>query len=73
MEYYVDTEFSCHMQFGDPSHLPEMDVVVDIRRGDVAMHYFDTDEYGAVTGVEKLDINELGKISGDLGGSGMSR
>lgn len=50
-----------------------MDVVVDIRRGDVAMHYFDTDEYGAVTGVEKLDINELGKISGDLGGSGMSR
>ena len=36
--------------------------------GDVAMHYFDTDESGAVAGVERLDINEHGQISGGLRG-----
>ena len=36
--------------------------------GDVAMHYFDTDESGAVAGVERLDINEHGQIGGGLRG-----
>ena len=35
---------------------------------DVAMHYFDTDESGAVAGAEKLDINEHGQIHGGLRG-----
>ena len=36
--------------------------------GDVAMHYFDTDEFGAVAGVERLDINDHGQIGGGLRG-----
>ena len=35
---------------------------------DIAMHYFDTDESGAVAGVERLDINEHGQIRGGLRG-----
>ena len=35
---------------------------------DVSMHYFDTDESGAVAGAAKLDINEHGQIDGGLRG-----
>ena len=35
---------------------------------DVFMHYFDTDESGAVAGAAKLDINEHGQIDGGLRG-----
>ena len=35
---------------------------------DVSMHYFDTDESGAVAGTAKLDINEHGQIDGGLRG-----
>ena len=35
---------------------------------DVAMHYFDTDESGAVAGAERLEINERGQIKGGLRG-----
>ena len=35
---------------------------------DVAIHYFDTDESGAVAGAERLAINERGQVMGGLRG-----
>ena len=36
--------------------------------GDVAMHYFNTDESGSVAGAERLAINEHGQIPGGIRG-----
>lgn len=36
--------------------------------GDVAIHYFDTDESGEMAGVERLEINERGQVQGGLRG-----
>lgn len=36
--------------------------------GDVALHYFNTDESGCAAGAERLDINEHGQIRGGLKG-----
>ena len=39
-----------------------------ITNSDVVINYFDTDESGAVAGVERLAINELGQVDGGLRG-----
>ena len=36
--------------------------------GDVAIHYFDTDESGEMAGAERLEINERGQVHGGLRG-----
>ena len=36
--------------------------------GDVAIHYFDTDESGEMAGAERLEINERGQVQGGLRG-----
>ena len=39
-----------------------------LANGDVAIHYFDTDESGEMAGAERLAINERGQVQGGLKG-----
>lgn len=62
----VFTTHSDHLLYPLLAHVKKKSCPLEC--GDVAMHYFDTDESGAVAGVERLDINEHGQISGGLRG-----
>ena len=62
----VFTTHSDHLLYPLLAHVKKKSCPLEC--GDVAMHYFDTDELGAVAGVERLDINEHGQISGGLRG-----
>ena len=62
----VFTTHSNHLLFPLLAYIAKEEFPLE--HGDVAMHYFNTDESGNMAGAERLDINEHGQIPGGLRG-----
>ena len=62
----IFTTHSDHLLYPLLAHIEKKDYPLGC--GDVAMHYFSTDESGRPKGAERLEINEHGQIYGGLRG-----
>lgn len=62
----VFTTHSDHLLYPLLAYVEKKDY--PLANGDVAIHYFDTDESGEMAGAERLAINERGQVQGGLKG-----